>query len=58
MITPFIGVTAKETSADDMICCENDNFQMKWYNYFCFDLTSKDTQEEDWYCTACKQSDT
>ena len=31
MITPFVGVTAKEMSADDMICCENDNFLIKWY---------------------------
>ena len=58
MITPLIGVTAKEMLEDDMICCKNNNFLIKWYHYSCFGLTSDDTPEGDWYSTACRQSDT
>ena len=48
----------RDDSADDMICCDNDNCLIKWYHYSCIGLTAKDIPDGDWYCPECGQSDT
>ena len=46
----------RDDSADDMICCDNENCITKWYHYSCVGLTSDDIQEGDWYCPECRPS--
>ena len=45
----------KDDSADDMICCDNDNCLLKWYHYSCVGLSSEDIPDGDWYCPECRQ---
>jgi len=39
-----------------MICCDNDNCEIKWYHLKCLKMSEKSIPKGKWYCPNCRKN--